>query len=69
MLVGSALRRAGRLLSGHRVTTDLPPDLPLLRLDFHLPSRSLLNLLENAARTRRAAQHRRRVAGRAGARR
>lgn len=49
-IVGSTIRRAGRLLSGHRVTTDLPADLPLLLLDFHLTEQALLNLLENAAR-------------------
>lgn len=49
-VVGSALRRAGRLLSGHRVTTDLPADLPFLLLDFHLTEQAVLNLLENAAR-------------------
>jgi two-component system sensor histidine kinase KdpD len=46
---GAALRRAGRLLAGHRVRTDLPPDLPLLTLDFTLLEQSLVNLLENAA--------------------
>ena len=35
-VVGTALRRVGRLLSGHRVPTDLPADLPLLSLDFTL---------------------------------
>jgi two-component system sensor histidine kinase KdpD len=48
--VGSALRRTSRLLAGHRVTTDLPEDLPLLRGDFVLLEQVLVNLLENAAR-------------------
>ena len=48
--VGSALRRTGRLLTGHRVVTDLPADLPLVRLDFVLLEQVLVNLLENAAR-------------------
>ena len=48
--VGSALRRVQRLVSGHRVATDLPPDLPLVRLDFVLIEQTLVNLLENAAR-------------------
>ena len=48
--VGSALRRTGRLLAGHRVATDLPADLPLLRADFVLLEQVLVNLLENAAR-------------------
>src|SRR4051794_34378649 len=49
-VVGSALRRAERLLAGHRVTTTLPVDLPLLSLDFTLTEQVLVNLLENAAR-------------------
>jgi len=48
-VVGSALRRAERLLAGHRVTTTLPVDLPLLSLDFTLTEQVLVNLLENAA--------------------
>jgi two-component system sensor histidine kinase KdpD len=48
--VGSALRRVQRLVSGHRVVTDLPPDLPLVRLDFVLLEQTPVNLLENAAR-------------------
>jgi two-component system sensor histidine kinase KdpD len=49
-VVGSALRRAERLLAGHRVATSLPADLPLLSLDFTLTEQVLVNLLENAAR-------------------
>ena len=49
-VVGSALRRTGRLLAGHQVATDLPADLPLLRADFVLLEQVLVNLLENAAR-------------------
>ena len=49
-VVGSALRRTGRLLGGHRVAIDLPDDLPLLRADFVLLEQVLVNLLENAAR-------------------
>jgi two-component system, OmpR family, sensor histidine kinase KdpD len=48
--VGAALRRTSRLLASHRVATDLPPDLPLARLDFVLLEQVLVNLLENAAR-------------------
>ena len=48
--VGSALRRTSRLLAGHRVVTDLPADLPLVRGDFVLLEQVLVNLLENAAR-------------------
>ena len=48
--VGAALRRTARLLARHPVATDLPPDLPLARLDFVLLEQALVNLLENAAR-------------------
>lgn len=48
--VGAALRRTSRLLAGHRVVTDLPAELPLVRLDFVLLEQVLANLLENAAR-------------------
>lgn len=48
--VGSALRRTGQLLAEHPVTTDLAPDLPLVRLDFVLLEQVLVNLLENAVR-------------------
>ena len=49
-VVGAALRRVGRLVSGHRVVTRLPDDLPLAKLDFMLLEQALVNLLENAAR-------------------
>ncbi|HMR32000.1 MAG TPA: sensor histidine kinase KdpD [Geminicoccaceae bacterium] len=49
-MAGAALRRVGRLLSGHRVITRFPDDLPLARLDFMLIEQVLVNLLENAAR-------------------
>ena len=48
--VGTALRRTSRLLAGHRVATDLPAALPLVRLDFVLLEQVLVNLFENAAR-------------------
>ncbi len=48
--VGSALRRAGRMLAGHRVLTDLPPNLKLLDLDPVLFEQVLVNLLDNAAK-------------------
>lgn len=48
--VGSALRRTSRLLAGHQVVTDLPGELPLVRLDFVLLEQVLVNVLENAAR-------------------
>ena len=48
--VGSALRASGAALRRHRVTTQLPPDLPLLRFDAVLIERVLCNLVENAAK-------------------
>ncbi|GGX76322.1 DUF4118 domain-containing protein [Massilia dura] len=48
--VGSALRASRTLLGGHRVVTQLPADLPLVRYDAVLVERVLCNLLENAAK-------------------
>ncbi len=49
-IVGSALRRAGRILSRHRVELELAPDLPMLALDAVLFEQALFNLLDNAAK-------------------
>ena len=49
-IVGSALRRAGRILSHHRVELKLAPDLPMLELDAVLFEQVLFNLLDNAAK-------------------
>ena len=49
-IVGSALRRAGRILSHHRVELELAPDLPMLELDAVLFEQVLFNLLDNAAK-------------------
>jgi len=49
-IVGSALRRAGRILSRHRVEVDLASDLPMLELDAVLFEQVLFNLLDNAAK-------------------
>jgi len=49
-LVGSALTRLERVLSGHTVETDLPADLPLVEVDGVLLEQVFMNLLENAAR-------------------
>jgi two-component system, OmpR family, sensor histidine kinase KdpD len=49
-IVGSALRRAGRILSRHHVEVDLAPDLPMLELDAVLFEQALFNLLDNAAK-------------------
>ena len=49
-VVGSALRRAGRILAHHRVELELAPDLPMLKLDAVLFEQVLFNLLDNAAK-------------------
>ena len=49
-VVGAALKSARSTLADHRVTVDLPDDLPLLELDAVLIERLLCNLLENAAK-------------------
>lgn len=49
-IVGSALRRAGKILAQHRVVLDIQPDLPMLDLDAVLFEQVLFNLLDNAAK-------------------
>ncbi|AJP59787.1 two-component system sensor histidine kinase KdbD [Pandoraea vervacti] len=49
-VVGTSLRACRRMLAGHQVTTRLPADLPLLRVDAVLLERLFTNLLENAAK-------------------
>ncbi len=49
-IVGSALRRASRILSHHHIELELAPDLPMLELDAVLFEQVLFNLLDNAAK-------------------
>jgi two-component system sensor histidine kinase KdpD len=49
-VIGSALQRASKILAGHRIKVDLPPDLPMLALDMVLFEQVLFNLLDNAAK-------------------
>jgi two-component system, OmpR family, sensor histidine kinase KdpD len=49
-IVGSALRRAGKILAGHKVALELAADLPMLELDAVLFEQVLFNLLDNAAK-------------------
>ena len=49
-IVGSALRRAGKILAQHRVEVDLAANLPMLHLDPVLFEQALFNLLDNAAK-------------------
>jgi two-component system, OmpR family, sensor histidine kinase KdpD len=49
-IVGSALRRASKILALHRVELDLAAGLPMLELDAVLFEQALFNLLDNAAK-------------------
>jgi two-component system sensor histidine kinase KdpD len=49
-VVGSALRRASKILVHHRVELALPGELPMLELDAVLFEQVLFNLLDNAAK-------------------
>ena len=49
-IVGSALRRASKILAGHRIELELAADLPMLELDAVLFEQALFNLLDNAAK-------------------
>ncbi len=49
-VVGSALTRMEKQLSGHPVTTHIPAELPLVPLDVVLTEHVFINLLENAAK-------------------
>ncbi|GLH79822.1 two-component sensor histidine kinase [Bradyrhizobium sp. SSBR45G] len=49
-IVGSALRRASKILAGHHVSLDLASDLPMVEVDAVLFEQVLFNLLDNAAK-------------------
>jgi two-component system sensor histidine kinase KdpD len=49
-IVGSALRRAAKVTAAHRTEVDLPPDLPMLKVDPVLFEQVLFNLLDNSAK-------------------
>lgn len=49
-IVGSALRRASKILAAHTVELVLAADLPMLELDAVLFEQVLFNLLDNAAK-------------------
>jgi two-component system sensor histidine kinase KdpD len=49
-IVGSALRRASKILARHKVSLELAADLPMLELDAVLFEQALFNLLDNAAK-------------------
>jgi two-component system, OmpR family, sensor histidine kinase KdpD len=48
-VINSAIDKLRNDLSGHTVSMDISPDLPLIRLDYALIEQALLNLLRNAA--------------------
>ncbi len=49
-VIGSALRRASKVLSTHHVKVELTPELPMPRLDAVLLEQVIFNLLDNAAK-------------------
>ncbi|WP_257167013.1 sensor histidine kinase KdpD [Bradyrhizobium sp. SRS-191] len=49
-IVGSALRRASKILAGHKVSLELASDLPMVEVDAVLFEQVLFNLLDNAAK-------------------
>ncbi|CAN5371223.1 sensor histidine kinase KdpD [soil metagenome] len=49
-VVGSALRRASKILMQHRVELELQADMPMVELDAVLFEQVLFNLLDNAAK-------------------
>jgi two-component system sensor histidine kinase KdpD len=49
-VVGSALRRGGKILAQHKVALELAADLPMLEIDAVLFEQVLFNLLDNAAK-------------------
>jgi len=49
-VVGSALRRASKILMQHRVELELQADMPMLELDAVLFEQVLFNILDNAAK-------------------
>ncbi|TLX08522.1 sensor histidine kinase KdpD [Rhizobium sp. MHM7A] len=49
-IVGSALRRAGKILEHHKAETSFPADLPMVRVDAVLFEQVIFNLLDNAAK-------------------
>ena len=49
-IVGSALRRASKILTAHKIELVLAAELPMLQLDAVLFEQVLFNLLDNAAK-------------------
>ena len=49
-VIGAAISQLGPLLDGHRCQVHLPPDFPLVSVDFTLMVHVLANVLDNAAK-------------------
>ncbi len=49
-MVAAVIGRMGRLLADHRLTVQVPEDLPLVDVDYILAEQVIANILENAAR-------------------
>jgi two-component system sensor histidine kinase KdpD len=49
-IVGSALRRAAKILVHHKISLELAADMPMLELDAVLFEQVLFNLLDNASK-------------------
>ncbi|MGO7565570.1 sensor histidine kinase, partial [Rhizobium johnstonii] len=49
-IIGSALRRAAKILDGHKTEMSIPADLPMVRVDPVLFEQVIFNLLDNAAK-------------------
>ncbi|UVK50687.1 sensor histidine kinase KdpD [Mesorhizobium sp. AR02] len=49
-IVGSALQRARKIIGEHKTEVDIPPELPMLKVDPVLFEQALFNLLDNAAK-------------------
>lgn len=49
-IINGALRRKEKALAGHTLHVDVPPGLPMLRLDLFLMEHAVANVLDNAAK-------------------
>lgn len=49
-VIGAALEQIGERLKDHPVKVEIPPDLPLIPLDFALFVQALVNVLDNAVK-------------------
>ncbi|MGF9564974.1 sensor histidine kinase KdpD [Neorhizobium sp. JUb45] len=49
-IVGTALSRAAKIASDHRIRVSIPPDLPMVKVDAVLLEQVLFNLIDNAAK-------------------